>query len=363
MPIAETNHPVLPCLARIADFDTVPFDVAPLPRDHWRNGQYIVCRVCDNPMHRNYEVELRNGRVARLFAGDHLIGVLGRRSATLQVVGSWEAVEPVSNDQPVYLDLLSIAGVMGKCTSRSPFAGTLAPLHYLGHALRGGRPVAMSDFATHASDASLNTPVILIVGTSMDAGKTLAAARLIRILTKRGLKVAASKLTGVGRYRDVLAMRDAGAQWILDFVDAGLPSTVVPADEFEQAVTPLLARIGALGADVVVMEAGASPLEPYNGDTAVRLLGDRLQAVVLCASDPYAALGVMQAFDLQPSFIAGRATVTTAGAALTASLTGRPVVNLLAPEDFATAERILAVELNLDASVEDERVVAVADIA
>ncbi len=356
MQTVETDHHVLPCLTRIADFDKVAFNVTPLPRDRWCNGQYIACCVRDNVMHRDYEVELRNGRVAKLFAGDHLIGALGRRSATLEVVGSWEAVEEAHDDQPIELDLLSIAGLMGKCTSRSPFADTLAPLHYLGHVMRDGRATQMRDFAAAAPAASLDTPVVLIVGTSMDAGKTLAAARLIRILTKRGLNVAAAKLTGVGRYRDVLAMRDAGARWILDFVDAGLPSTVVSAEEFEQATTPLLARIGALQADVVVVEAGASPLEPYNGETAIRLLGDHIRAVVLCASDPYAALGVMQAFDLQPSFIAGRATATTAGSTLTASLTGRPAVDLLAPEDFATAERILAAELSLDALAERKRV-------
>ena len=51
---------------------------------------------------------------------------------------------------------------------------------------------------------------------------------------------------------------------------------------------------------MVVAEAGASPLEPYNGDAAVQLLGDRGRCTVLCASDPYAVVGVTGAFDVAP---------------------------------------------------------------
>jgi hypothetical protein len=63
--------------------------------------------------------------------------------------------------------------------------------------------------------------------------------------------------------------------------------------------------------------------------------------VVLCASDPYAALGVIQAFGLEPTFIAGRATCTSAGAELTARLTGRPVVDLLDPGTDAVVDEML----------------------
>lgn len=330
----------LPSLTRIADFDEVPFDVAPLDRSAWRNGQYVACRLRDQQTHRDYQLELRDGRLAKVMAGDQLIGALGRRAATLQVVGDWESVSSESD-----LDLLSIAGVVGKCTSSSPFAGALAPLHYLGHVMRDGRPMTMADFVAPSDVAPLDIPVILIIGTSMDAGKTLAASRIIRLLTARGLRVVASKLTGVGRYRDVLAMKDAGAETILDFVDAGLPSTVVPPEEFGDAIVALLARMGTIGADVAVIEAGASPLEPYNGDTAVALLHAQLCSVVLCASDPYAAAGVMNAFDLTPSFVAGRATATSAGASLTARLTGRPVVDLLSPDELEVADAILFADL------------------
>ena len=68
------------------------------------------------------------------------------------------------------------------------------------------------------------------------SSKTTAAKRIVRVLKARGLRVGGAKLTGVGRYRDILGMRDAGADFVLDFVDAGLPSTACPADEFEPAL-------------------------------------------------------------------------------------------------------------------------------
>ena len=58
--------------------------------------------------------------------------------------------------------------------------------------------------------------------------------------------VIGTKLTGAGRYRDILAMRDAGADYIFDFVDAGLlrpwsrrGNTVVPCSVFSRAWPPL----------------------------------------------------------------------------------------------------------------------------
>ncbi|MEZ5073324.1 MAG: hypothetical protein R2691_00610 [Solirubrobacterales bacterium] len=102
----------------------------------------------------------------------------------------------------------------------------------------------------------------------MDAGKTVAAVAIVRELEAMGLRVAGAKLTGVGRVRDILAMRDAGADSVLDFVDAGLPSTVVPAADYERALA-IKAQARREHLDVVVAEAGASPLEPYNGEPAI----------------------------------------------------------------------------------------------
>ncbi|MGI9621399.1 MAG: hypothetical protein ACR2PK_01075 [Acidimicrobiales bacterium] len=330
-----TDRYFLPSVTRISDLGEAPFDVQPIPRDHWQSGQYVAAELTGRAL-EPFDLELADGRVGRAVPGDRLVGALGRRAATLQAVGSFEDV-----GDGLEIDLLTMAGVIGKCTSRSAFAGAVPSLRYLGHVHRDGRVKTMSDFVAPLEAERLKVPSILIIGTSMDAGKTLAAARLIRLLRLRGTRVLGAKLTGVGRYRDILAMADAGAEWIMDFVDAGLPSTVVPDEEFRCATGPLLARVNQLGPDVAVLEAGASPLEPYNGEQVVPLIADAVRMVVLCASDPYAAHGVMDAFDLQPTFISGRATSTTAGSDLTARLTGRPAIDLLDPDAGCVVAELL----------------------
>ena len=336
------RRPFFPSVTRITDLATVPFEVERVGFAEWANGQYVAVEVVGEDEPRSYDIELADGRLAQIAPGDRFIGALGRRAATLQCVGDWESV-----DDPDDMDLLSIAGVLGRTRSRSAFTAAGTPVRYLGHVVRDGQRLAMSDFAPTLAPRPLSVPVVLIIGTSMDAGKTTAAARIIRMLVGKGLRVAGVKLTGVGRYRDVLAMSDAGAEWILDFVDGGIPSTVVPADEFRSVAGSLIARIDELDADVIVLEAGASPLEPYNGDVAVEVLGESVRAVVLCASDPYAAVGVLQAFGLEPTFVAGRATCTDAGTALTEELTGHPALNLLDPTDWPLLDQILVDRLGL----------------
>jgi hypothetical protein len=81
-------------------------------------------------------------------------------------------------------------------------------------------------------------------------------------------------------------------------------------------------------AEVIVAEVGASPLEPYNGEAAVELLEDQIAFSVLCASDPYAVVGIEDAFGHSPDLVAGIATNTTAGVDLVEKLTDSPALNL-----------------------------------
>jgi hypothetical protein len=87
--------------------------------------------------------------------------------------------------------------------------------------------------------------------------------------------------------------------------------------------------MAALDPDVIVAEAGASPLEPYNGAAAFRRFAPLVRLSILCASDPYAVLGVMDAFGIAPDIVAGPAANTTAAVELVHRLTGVRALNLL----------------------------------
>jgi len=210
----------------------------------------------------------------------------------------------------------------------------------------------MSQFCTHMDPVPFNIPVVLLIGTSMSSGKTTSGRVIVHELKQRGLKVAAAKLTGAARYRDVLSLGDAGADHIFDFVDVGLPSTVCEPDTFKDALEQLLIRISASGADVVVAEAGASPLEPYNGSVAMSVLEDNIKMLVLCASDPYAVMGVQHAFGREPDLVCGPAANTQAAIVLVVKLCGVQALNLLRRSARPELNQILDERLTLRAKAQ-----------
>lgn len=315
-----------PSLTRIADLHEHPFEVRPIPRKNWALGDYVAGQVNGKP-HTECQLELASGRMLELMEGDLLIGAFGNRAATLAGVGDWEGI-----GSELIMEALTSAGLLGKSTSVAYSQTAFTQLTYMGHVIRADQKLNMRDFVRPAPHSEFDLPVILLVGTSMSSGKTTTGRRIVHWLKDAGLRVVGAKLTGAGRYRDILAFGDAGADYTLDFVDAGLPSTMVPESRFRETMSYLLDRIAALRPDVVVAEAGASPLEPYNGSTAVEVLGKHICCTVLAASDPYAVLGVKSAFGIEPDLVTGPAANTTAGIALVERLTGLKALNIMDPE-------------------------------
>ena len=310
-------------VTRIADLPAWPLPFEVLERDAWASGDYVVAEVRRESLTTEV-VERTDGRLVMPMAGDWVVGALARRYATLEVTGTFEAV---GSDHR--MRVLTSGGCMGAVTSRSLFAASLLPLVYRGHLVGDAGKLRMRDFVPDPPEASFDMPVVLLAGTSMSAGKTYSGRVAVRELKKLGHEVVAAKLTGAGRWHDTLSFRDAGADHTFDFVDAGLPTTVVPADEYRDAVGGLLARMAATGATAAVIEAGASPLEPYNGGTLVEMLGDAVRYTILSASDPYAVVGIRTAWRNEFDLVAGPTTNTEAGVALVRELTGLPALNLL----------------------------------
>ncbi|WP_372788957.1 hypothetical protein [Paraconexibacter sp.] len=337
------SHYVLSSTTRIADFADEPFDLQPLPRTEWETGDYVGAELLPGPG-VPYVVENPHGRMVEANAGDVVIGALGRRAATLEATGDWEAV-----GGDLLMHSLTPAGIFGRLTSKAVSLKALPALRYCGHVTRDGQRRTMSDYVRVETGDDPPPPVILIIGTSMDAGKTVAAKAIVRGLKGMGLRVGGAKLTGVARYRDILAMSDAGADVIADFIDGGLPSTVVDEPTYTRALRTVMARLARVRPDVVVVEAGASPLEPYNGAVAVRELGPHVLCTVLCASDPYAVVGVMTAFETRPDLVSGRATSTDAGIALVERLAGIPALNLLDPASGPSLQELLEAKVAVGA--------------
>jgi len=326
-------------VTRIADFSRRDFDVMETPQHRWATGDYVAGEMLD--VSGLHNIELPNGRMMEAMEGDLVVGAWGARCATLEAVGDWQAI-----DNGLF-DLLTPAGLFGKLTSRSPFLGKLATLQYRGHVHVDGVVQTMDTVRRKTPAIDLQAPIVLITGTSMSSGKTMSGRLVVSLLRRQGYRVVGAKLTGAARYRDVLSYRDAGAVSVFDFVDVGLPSTVVEPSEFRLRLEELLHLVAAEEPDVVVAEAGASPLEPYNGKVAIDVLGDRVKFNLLCASDPYAVMGVASAFQSEPDLVAGGAANTTAGIDLVRELTGLTAMNLLNKESYEPLTAMLMDKLGL----------------
>jgi hypothetical protein len=322
-------------LTRISDLPEVHFAVEPLSRREWATGDYVVGEVV-SPPGKLSRTELTTGRMVEVVEGDLIVGAFGVRYATLEAVGGWQSI---GRDR--LMEALTGAGLFGRATSRSTVLPSLPLLLYKGHVLVGGGKATMRSYAPPALGLDFELPVVLLVGTSMSAGKTTSARVIVRLLREAGLRVIGAKLTGAGRYRDVLAMQDAGAEHIFDFVDAGLPSTVVSEREYRRALRDLLSRMAAVEADVVVAEVGASPLEPYNGEAAIEEIGRHVVFTVLSASDPYAVTGVTTAFGSRPDLVTGLATSTSAGIELVEKLSGIRALNVLDRDSLPRLRKML----------------------
>lgn len=327
---------VFASVTRNADLAARLGSVEAIPRTSWATGDFVAATVLERPGVA-HTVEATSGRMAEVFPRDLLVGALGSRFATLESVGDWRDV-----GEDLLLDSLTRAGVFGKCTSVAPQSlPQVIPLRYLGHVLEDGTKLTMADFVRSLPPRKLEAPIVLVIGTSMSAGKTTTAKIMVRLLKARGLRVGGVKLTGVARYADALAMRDAGADHVVDFVDAGLPSTVCERSTYRAALDYILSSLAGADLDVVVAEAGASPLEPYNVDVAEEALRDHVKMRILCASDPYAVVGVAEAHGIVPDVVAGKATSTAAGVALCERLSGTLALNLLDAAGQSELDRLL----------------------
>ncbi|TFG78096.1 MAG: hypothetical protein E4H26_02775 [Flavobacteriales bacterium] len=326
------NHQyIFTSLTRISDMEEKGFSLKKLPKEQWQNADYVVCEIV-NAGSETLKLELSNGRMRGVIGGEFLVGALGERFATLEATGSWRKVE-----DDLKMSVLTGAGLLGKLTSKSVFLPQLMTVAYTGHAFRGSQKLTMDYFVKPIEPLPFDIPVILFVGTSMSAGKTTSARIVTNLFKQAGLKVVGAKLTGAGRYKDILAIKDVGADAVYDFVDVGLPSSICPIDEYQEKLMQMLSLMAKERAEIAIVEIGASPLEPYNGDLAIEALRKFVKCTILSASDPYAVYGLMKAFEIVPDIVTGITSNTLAGIQMVESLCKVKALNLI---DATTTKRL-----------------------
>jgi len=332
---------IYPSLTRITDLPEKKYTVKKIRKSKWETGDYVVCRILD-PGGNSLLLELCSGRMRGVIGGEYLVGALGERYATLEATGTWKKVKIDGK-----MSVLTGAGLLGKLTSKSVFIPNMMEVKYNGHVYRNNNKVTMDDFVPAMATLPFTTPVILFVGTSMSAGKTTSARIVTNLFKSAGYKVVGGKLSGAGRYKDILAIKDVGADAVFDFVDVGLPSSICPPKKYKAKVQQLLHRLAGTEADVAIIEVGASPLEPYNGDLAIEAIRDNISCVILSASDPYAVYGIMTAFDIVPDIVTGICTNTLAGVDMVEQLCKVKALNLIDSKTTSELKKILSSKTGL----------------
>lgn len=212
-------------------------------------GDMVVAEVLS--VGKNKTLEVRSGVTMYLFEGDRIVGAFGHRYATDQYEG-YVPEEPVEK-----CDLLSVGGVCGKVVSRHTAMGEPTRLRVLGMVGdQDGRPINQRGFGLPPQgNGGGAAEVILVVGSSMNSGKTTTVGTLTRALSRAGFKVAAGKVTGTAAGKDGRFFASCGARPALDFTTVGYPSTyMIGLDELLTIYHGLLAHLRAANPDYIILE-------------------------------------------------------------------------------------------------------------
>ena len=250
-------------------------------------GQLLLARITRLGLHGR--LQLPNGRRTQLFRDDEVVLAYGARYAPDQ----YEARVPLDLGA---CHLIAAGGLAGQALSwprrvREPTQ--ILPIGLLGD--HEGRALNLAEFALGRAEASSSgpVPVVAVVGTAMNAGKTTAAASLIRGATRAGLRVGAAKVTGTGAGNDYWMFVDAGAATVFDFTDCGFASTyLVGGATVERIFAQLVCHLQAKTHDLIVLEV-ADGLFQTETATLLRspLFQNLVDGVVFCAGDALGASG------------------------------------------------------------------------
>ncbi len=237
-------------------------------------GDLVLARIDALGFHRG--LQLRNGRKNNLFPGDEVVVAYGNRYAPNQ----FEAVVPKTLG-PCHL--VAGGGVAAKALSWHAQINGKGPtlITPIGLLLRtDGETANLRDYAIEPVEV-LDAPpptTIAVVGTAMDSGKTSSAAYLVRGLVRAGLRAGYAKITGTGAGGDTFLLKDAGADPVLDFTDAGFVSTyLLELPALERILVTLVAHLDRAGVDAIVLEIADGILQ---AETAALIESPTFRSIV-----------------------------------------------------------------------------------
>ena len=277
-------------------------------------GDVVVVRALSESVTYG-NLELPSGRLAKINRSDVLLGVLGKRRALKGFVGD----VPESIKAGDKLHLLNMGGVIGICKGHHSSLSDAIEVEVLGVACDEiGTILNIADNALQPTDfLEKSAPIVIVAGTCMNSGKTVAATEIIKQAAHAGLKVAGAKMSGVACLRDTLNMQDHGAIATASFLDCGLPSTV-DAGDLSPVAKAILNHLNSFEPDLIVVELGDGIVGGYAVDSVLQDLEIKAatSAFVFCASDYVGVIGgiaVLKNLGIEIDVIAGSVTDSQMG--------------------------------------------------
>lgn len=214
------------------------------------------------------------------------------------------------------VDLLARSGIVGFVRTKSPFVKDPTRVRILGYVCdRDGVILNTRDYSIIRPKKRHKTfprsPLILICGTSMNSGKSLAAAACCKVLSSLGHKVRASKVTGTASLKDILYMNDAGAKYYSDFTHLGYPSTYLMSEkELLSIFDKLDLKYANNPKNYWVVEFADGIIQR---ETSILLnspeIKSRIHKLIFCAVDAFGMIGglriMKEKFGLVPDALSG----------------------------------------------------------
>lgn len=308
----------------------------PLNRKTPEVGDLIFGEITELGHHRL--VESRSARHHTINIGTRAIFVFGNRYAPDQYEGL------VPGGYHDYVDLFSRGGVVGEVQNQNQLIGRTTRVRVLGYACKeDGSVINTRDHVLlkpkQQSREKTGAKLILCVGTSMNSGKTEAAAACCYALSSMGRKVRAAKITGTASLKDPLLMNDCGAEYIADFTYFGYPSTyLLEQEQLLGMFNDFDRKYGNNPKNYLVIEFADGI---FQRETAMLLkspeVRKRISKLIFCAPDSTAVFGGLrileEEFDLEADAISGLCSSSPLAMREIQSFTDLPIIQSM-EKDF-----------------------------
>jgi hypothetical protein len=255
-------------------------------------------------------LENKSARIHYIHNGTKSIFVFANRYAP----DYYEAVIPTESSEIV--DLVARSGIVGQVKTKNNIRKDPTQIKILGYVCdESGQILNTKNYPLikpkQTEKKFPRSKMILVCGTSMNSGKSMAASACCWALSSSGLEVRASKVTGTASLKDILQMNDAGAVHYADFTYLGYPSTYLLSEEEQIDIFNKLDLRYANNPQrywVVEFADGINQRE-----TAYLLnhpeVKKRIHKFIFCAYDAFGAIGGLQVlkdrFKLVPDAISG----------------------------------------------------------